>query len=379
MVGVDVAAAWVAFRNAPGLGDVRGRRLLERCGDPSVLLGAAAAELKVLGCTAKVAAGLRDPTALAEARLEVERIAAVGARVVVLDDPEYPPLLRQLGDAPLYLIARGEPLVDAPAVAVVGARRATSYGLDVARCLAEGLAHAGVTVVSGLARGIDGAAHEGALAARGCTVAVLGSGIDVVYPREHRALAERIVASGTLLSERPVGTAPLAAHFPARNRILAGMTQGTVVVEAAEHSGSLITARLANESGREVFAVPGRIDSPLSFGAHLLIREGATLTGSVDDVLAEIAPALHGRAAGGRRLAADGESGFSSCDTAETELLEVLAGGALRADELIRATGRPAGEILARMLDLEVRGAVRQLPGRQFQLTGRFAGAGGLQ
>jgi DNA processing protein len=226
-------------------------------------------------------------------------------------------------------------------------------------------------VVSGLARGIDGAAHEGALTARGCTVAVLGSGIDVIYPREHRGLAERVVDAGTLLSERPVGAAPLASHFPARNRILAGMTQGTVVIEAAERSGSLITARLANESGREVFAVPGRIDSPLSFGAHLMIREGATLVRDLDDVLEQITPALRARA---------GESGGMAEveDSGAARLLALLAGGAVAVDDLIRSSGRPAPEILAAMLDFELRGVVRQLPGRQFQLTGRFAGVGGL-
>jgi DNA processing protein len=308
----------------------------------------------------------------------MERIAAAGARLVSLSAPEYPALLRELRDAPLCLIARGEPLVDGPAVAIVGARRATPYGRAIARELAEGLAHAGVTVVSGLARGIDGAAHEGALAARGRTVAVLGSGIDVVYPPEHAELAERVTAAGTLLSERPIGAAPVAAHFPARNRILAGMTQGTVGVEAADRSGSLNTARLANESGREVFAVPGRIDSPLAFGSHLLIRDGATLVRSVDDVLAEIAPALRGRA--GRPPAAAGEWGAAADgSTKEAALLEALAGGSLGVDELIRATGRPAAEIIAEVLDLELRGAIRQLPGHQFELTGRFAGGGRLQ
>ncbi len=352
MAGVGDAAAWIAFRTANG--DVRGRALLaER--DP--------------------ASAAHDATTLAEARDELARITAAGARAVTLDDPEYPPLLRQLRDAPLYLTARGEPLVDGPAVAIVGARRATPYGLDVARRLAEGLADAGVTVVSGMARGIDGAAHEGALAARGRTVAVLGCGIDVVYPPEHRELAERIAASGTLLAERPVGSPPLPKHFPARNRILAGMTQGTVVVEAAERSGSLITARLANEAGREVFAVPGRIDSQLSGGAHLLIREGAMLVTSVDDILAEIAPALRARAS--RPQA--GSDPEPSGPPEASGLLAALAGGAAGVDELIRATQRSAPEILAILLDLELRGAIRQLPGRQFELTGRFAGAGALQ
>lgn len=377
MVGVDEAGAWVALRSAAGVGDVIGRQLLSAFGSPRAVWEAEPTALLAAGCSPAVMGALGDREALTVAGVEVERIAAVGARVVALDDPEYPPLLRELRDAPLYLVARGAPLVTAPAVAIVGARRATPYGHEVARSLAEGLAHAGVTVVSGLARGIDGAAHEGALAANGCTVAVLGSGIDVIYPREHRGLAERVIGSGTLLSERPVGSAPLPSHFPARNRILAGMTQGTVVVEAAEHSGSLITARLANEGGREVFAVPGRIDSPLSFGSHLMIREGATLVRSVEDVLDQIAPALRARGAGGATLASAASP--SRGDGDESRVLEILAGGAVTIDDVIRLSGRPAAEIIAEMLDLEVRGVVRQLPGRHIELKDRFAGLGRFQ
>ena len=377
MTGVDEATAWVALRAAPGVGDVTGRKLVDHFGGPRAIQAASADQLAAVGCARGLADVLGERHALAAARLEVERIAAVGARLVALDDPEYPVALRELRDAPLYLIAKGARLLEGPAVAIVGARRATPYGLEIARHLAEDLAQAGVTVVSGLARGIDGAAHEGALAVRGCTLAVLGSGIDVIYPREHLSLAERVIGTGTLLSERPVGAAPLAAHFPARNRILAGMTQGTVVIEAAERSGSLITARLANENGREVFAVPGRIDSPLSFGAHLLIREGATLVRSVEDVLEQITPALRARAARPGTTIAGGDAGAS--DSADGRVLELLVAGSVSIDELIRGSARPAHEILACVLDLELRGVVRQLPGRQFQLTGRFAGVGGLQ
>ncbi len=372
MAGVEEAAAWIVLRAAPGVGDVAGRALLDRFVTPLAVREATPKSLAAAGCRPATITGLHDAGALADARAEVARIAAAGARLVALDDPEYPPLLRQLHDAPLYLIARGTPVVAAPAVAIVGSRRATSYGCEMARGLAEGLAHAGVTVVSGLARGIDGAAHEGALAARGSTVAVLGSGIDVIYPPEHGALAERVIAAGTLLSERPMGSAPLPSHFPARNRILAGMTQGTIVVEAAERSGSLITARLANESGREVFAVPGRIDSSLSFGAHLLIRDGATLVRSVDDVLEQITPALRARAGGLTVAGGSSEGGDSG-------VLQMLEGGPHAVDDLIRASGRPAAEVLAEVLDLELRGMVRRLPGRQLERTTRFAGVGVFQ
>jgi DNA processing protein len=376
MVGPDEAAAWIALRTAPGMGDVRGRKLVDRFGGPFGIRAASPETLAAVGGAARVAGWLGEVGVLAAARLELARITAAGARLVALDDPEYPPLLREVGDAPLYLIAKGARLLAGPAVAIVGARRATPYGRDVARQLAEGLAHAGVMVVSGLARGIDGAAHEGALAARGWTAAVLGSGIDVIYPREHLGLAERILGTGTLLSERPIGTAPLPAHFPARNRILAGMTQGTVVIEAAERSGSLITARLANEGGREVFAVPGRVDSPLSFGAHLLIREGATLVRDVEDILEQITPALRERAAGTGATVPLPVAG--EVDSAAGRILALLAGGNASVDELIRNSGLPASEILASVLDLELRGVIRKLSDQHFQVTGRFAGVGGL-
>jgi DNA processing protein len=379
MAGVEDAAWWVALRATPGIGDVVGRRLCERFGGPCEVLAVTPEDLVAAGCPAAAAGELGRAATLRAAEREVARIRDAGARVVGLAAAEYPALLRELYDAPLYLIAKGRPLTAEPAVAIVGARRATPYGLAIARQLAEGLAHAGVAVVSGLARGIDGAAHEGALAARGSTFAVLGSGIDVIYPREHAELAERIVAGGTLLSERPVGTAPLAGHFPARNRILAGMSRGTVVIEAAERSGSLITARLANESGREVFAVPGRVDSPLSHGAHLLIREGATLVRAVDDVLDEIVPALRARALLEASSAGAPSGTVADVGRVTALVLEALAAGPASVDEIIEASGLSASEILASVLDLELRGVLREVAGRQFQLTGRFAGVSGLQ
>lgn len=379
MVGGGEAAEWLLLRAAPGLSSVNGRRLVEACGGVGGIGSTPVARLATLGAPAGLLAHLHDGTARAAAERELQRIVEAGARLVTLDDPEYPAILRQLRDAPLYLIAKGERLLEGPAIAIVGARRATAYGLDAARQLAAGLADAGIAVVSGLARGIDGAAHEGALGGRGRTVAVLGSGIDVIYPAEHADLAARIVAEGTLLSEHPVGTAPLPAHFPARNRILAGMTQGTIVIEAAERSGSLITARLANEHGREVFAVPGRIDSPLSAGAHLLIRDGATLVRDVDDVLEQVAPALRSRAGTGSGGALGRAADVSVDGESAGLVLAALANGPATADDLIRQIGREAGEILAVLLDLELSGVLRQVGGRQFQLTGRFAGVGGLQ
>lgn len=375
MQGEDGAVAWVALRAAAGVGDVLARRLVARFGGAEQTLAAGASALAAAGLNSEAAATLEAGRQLEAAADEVARIRAAGARLIPCTDSEYPSLLSVVHDAPLYLVARGEPLGDGPAVAVVGARHATPYGKDVAMRLAEELAQAGVTVVSGLARGVDGAAHGGALRGGGQTVAVLGSGIDIIYPAEHRELAARITCSGTLLCERPVGAAPRPEYFPARNRIIAGMTHGTVVVEAAGRSGSLITARLALEGGREVFAVPGRIDSPLSVGTHRLIQEGAKLTASVDDVLSEIVPALRARAgvrtavadvASSRRPSGDGAAG--SMDDA---LVPLLAGGPLAIDELIRESGLSASRVLTSVLDLELRGIVVQLPGKQVQLVKR--------
>ena len=366
MVAEDEATAWVALRATVGVGDVTGRRLIESFACPAAVLAASPEALARAGFGPTLAAALASAD-LETSVAEVRRTHAAGARLVPCTDAEYPALLRQVSDAPLYLIARGEPVADGPAVAVVGARHATPYGRAVAGRLAEELAQAGVTVVSGLARGIDGAAHGGALCAGGQTIAVLGSGIDIVYPREHAELAERIAHTGTLLSEHALGAPPLAEHFPARNRIIAGMTHGTVVVEAAARSGSLITARLALEQGREVFAVPGRIDSPLSVGTHHLIQEGAKLIASLDDILAEIAPALRGRAGAGN--AERGRGAGAVVDVTEDPLLSLLAGGPVAIDDLIRESGLAPSQVLARVLELELRGILVQLPGKQFELA----------
>jgi len=370
MVGEDEAAVWVALRAAPGIGDVIGRRLIAAFGSPAAALAADPAELE----RAQLSPTLPDALAQASraaALVEVRRIAAAGARLLPCTDPEYPALLRHLPDAPLYLVARGDALADEPALAVVGARRATRYGRDVAARLAEDMAQAGITVVSGLARGIDGAAHAGALRGGGPTIAVLGSGIDVSYPVEHAELAERVAERGTLVSELEIGAPPLAEHFPRRNRIIAGMTHGTLVVEAAERSGALITARYALDHNREVFAVPGRIDSPLSVGANRLIQQGARLVTSLDDIVSEIAPALRQRA---RAVSSEEHSAADRATTAfggtaDEPLLPLLAAGPLGIDELIREAKLPAATVLARVLELELRGVLVQLPGKQFQIA----------
>ncbi|HEY2388516.1 MAG TPA: DNA-processing protein DprA [Candidatus Binatia bacterium] len=363
------AVAWIALRGARGLSDAAARRAVELLGSAEAMLAASATMLDAAGLSPAARSGVRKARR-DDARAEAERIAALDARLVAYRDVEYPALLRELPDAPLYLIVRGDELDDGPAVALVGARHATPYGLDVAARFGEELAQAGVTVVSGLARGVDGAAHRGALRGGGRTVAVFGAGIDVIYPPEHADLAAEVAASGTLVTELPCGTPPLAEHFPSRNRIIAGMTHGTLVVEAAQQSGSQITARLALDQGREVFAVPGRIDSPLSAGTHRLIQEGAKLVGSIEDIVAELGPALRARAP--QRISAHvGVDPIAEPVAQDEPLLPLLAGGPLAADELIRRSGLAPASVLARILDLELRGILVQLPGKHFQLANR--------
>jgi DNA processing protein len=365
MTGAPTTAAhddaWVALALVEGLTARTALDLATRLGGPEAVLSASPAILAAMGVKADIVASLA--TARRRAVRELETLAALGATVVTRDDPAYPVRLRTIADPPLALFVRGtlDP-TDEPAVAIVGSRRAGEYGRGVAADLARGLAQAGLTVVSGLAAGIDGAAHRGALDGGGRTLAVMGTGIDGVYPTWHRGLAREIAGSGALLSELPVGAPALQFHFPRRNRIIAALTVGTVVVEAAERSGSLITAELAVEQGREVFAVPGPIGQPQHRGCHRLIQHGAKLVTSVEDVLDEIAPALTARLRAARAQAAT-----AALAPEERSLIDALAEGALHVDELVRRTRVEAGRTLETLLALELRGVVAQRPGMRFE------------
>jgi DNA processing protein len=284
--------------------------------------------------------------------------------LLTLADAEYPALLLQTADPPLLLYVQGRvELLGAPGVAIVGSRNTSPQGRDNARAFAAELSRAGYTIVSGLALGIDGAAHEGGLAGTGSTVAVVGTGLDRIYPPQHRDLAHRIAREGLLVSEFPLGTHPLPGNFPQRNRIIAGLTRGTLVVEAALQSGSLITARLALEAGREVFAMPGSIHAPQSRGCHQLIKQGAKLVDTADDVLQELRP-VSGKAAAS--AVATGLAGD------EDPLLRALGYDPTTLDRLVERTGWPAAELNARLLELELDAKVVRLPGGLFQ---RRAGA----
>jgi DNA processing protein len=313
---------------------------------------------------------------------ETARAERVTGRAVVRADAAYPPGLRAIPDAPETLHVRGRLRdADALAVAIVGSRRATPYGLDVADVLAADLAARGVTIVSGLARGIDAAAHRGALRVGGRTVAVLGSGADVIYPPEHRRLADEIAERGAVVSQFAPGTPPLPQNFPARNRVIAALSLAVVVVEAAERSGSLITARLAAELGREVLAVPGRITAPESRGANRLIQDGAAVATGWEDVVAVLpdrwkACLTSARPAAGERGAAGGAAGGSrgaaEGDPGEyRSILALLGEDPIDIDLVIERSGLGTGRVSAALLELELEGRVRQLEGKRFVRVGR--------
>src|SRR5579862_104470 len=351
----DARIAWLGLAVTSGLSPRRAFELVARFGTPGAVLAAAPAGLG----DGDVARDLRE--GWERGRREADRLARLGATFLAWSDSGYPVRLREIADPPLTLAVRGTLLDDEPTVAIVGTRRASEYGRRIAGELADGLARAGVTLVSGLAAGIDGAAHRAALAAGGRTIAVLGTGIDVVYPSWHAELAAAIAGSGALVSEFACGAEPLPYHFPRRNRVISGLSLGTIVIEAAEQSGSLITAAFALEQNRQVFAVPGPVGAVRQHGPHRLIQQGAKLVTKVEDVVEEIAPQLLPRLAA--RRAAD-QSASVSAD--ERSVLDVLGADGRHIDELIRALGVPPATALETLLALELRGIVRQLPGKRF-------------
>src|ERR687890_606095 len=291
---------WVALNMTPGVGPRAAARLLERFGSAEGVFGALRSELERLRLRPEAVESIALRDRLGAAAVELERVRALeGAEVLALDDGAYPALLREIPDPPVTLYVRGSwrACLEAPCVGVVGSRRCSTYGQNVAASLARELAARGLTIVSGLARGIDAAAHRGALEAGGRTAAVLGTGLDEVYPRDHRRLAEQILErGGALVTPFPLGTPHVSENFPYRNRIISGLSLGVVVVEASELSGSLITARLALEQGREVFAVPGSITSRNSFGTNFLIKgAGAKLIQTWQDVVSEFPPDIAAR------------------------------------------------------------------------------------
>jgi DNA processing protein len=364
---LDTLRDHVRLACLPGVGSRYRKLLLERFGSPAGVFAARPDELRSI---TKVGKKLAEAIpALARDRTADDTLALCAKHavdIILEGTPAYPGLLARIDDPPGLLFVRGALLpADAIAVAVVGARHATPYGLKVAEQLGGSLARAGYTVVSGLARGIDAAAHRGALAAGGRTIGVLGTGVLNVYPTEHADLALDVIKSGALISEAPPLTEAHAGLFPQRNRIVSGLCLGTVVVEASDRSGALITARLAAEQGREVFAVPGPIDSRMSRGCHALIRDGATLVGCIDDILGEFGPLFEtATTAAGTPVSHPAELQLADL---ERQVLDAVGRGGATVDEIVEATNLSASQTLSAISVLEMRRLVRRLPGSRIE------------
>ncbi|QXE88062.1 DNA-processing protein DprA [Geomonas nitrogeniifigens] len=354
---------WFALKSVPQVGNVTFLRLLAHFGSPEKALKASLDELcSVKGVSAAAARSIAEHDCRDEAAAECEKVQAAGVQVVDVLSERYPRLLMQIADPPPFFCLMGSLQGSETAVAMVGSRHASQYGLCTATRLARELAEQGVTVVSGMARGIDTASHWGCLKAGGRSIAVLGCGVDVIYPPENDALYRALCDGGALVSEFPMGTSPLPENFPRRNRIISALARGVLVVEAGEGSGSLITAQYALEQGREVFAVPGNVTTSGSRGVNGLIKQGAKLVERVEDILEELAiepQATHPLQ----------KPPSFPLTPQEAELYALLCQGVLQIDEIIVQSALTAGEVSATLLRLEMKGIITQLPGKRFAVV----------
>ncbi len=378
---------WLALLMAPGLGTRRAGQLLERFRTPQAIFRASATELEGAGLSGAAARSISSGISFEDAAEQHRKMREAGARIVTLGDSLYPEALRKIYDPPPVFFARGRAeLLSSICVGVVGTRRPTPYGVAAAERLSGDLARAGVTIVSGMARGIDTAAHKAALAAEGSTMAVLGCGVDVVYPSENRRLAAEIAAKGLIISEFPMGATAFPQNFPIRNRIISGLSSGVLVVEGAQYSGSAITARLAIDQGREVFAVPGNITSKMSWGPNLLIKQGAKLVQDWNDVVVDLPQAAQRRlidesrqrilnqgltnsdeTSSGRPASDQPQLSEPHQQVARRVLGKLKTDHAMHLDALVDITEDASpSEVIAALFELEMLGLARQLPGRNF-------------
>ena len=371
---------WLALALTPSLGPSRCRRLVEHFGSTNAVFTATLTELEAAGLPATAAQAIALGKSAELAQEEMVRAASVGAQILTLDDPAYPPLLKQIYDPPVALYVRGDPAILAiPGIGVVGTRHPTPYGIGMAERLACDLSARGIIIISGMARGVDTAAHRGAIAGKGKTAAVFGTGIDIYYPRENSRLAEQILAlGGALITEFPVGTFAAPQNFPIRNRIISGMSVGVLVVEAGEYSGTRITARCALEQNRELFAVPGNVTNRNSWGPNTLIKQGAKLTATWEDVWEDLPADV--------RLKLEAEQPVATESGATASLFQSDAAGApherkvlallkpdesTHIDEIVeQLEGKmSSSEIFAALFELELSGKIRQMPGKNFVKT----------
>ncbi len=354
------ARYWVGFNRVYGVGPAKVHALIDHFGNLDMAWNAEPGDLREAGLDRRSIENLLKARKTLDLDQEINRVEKAGARIVIWDDADYPPLLKNLPDAPPVLYIKGQ--LNAAdrewTVAIVGTRRASAYGRQVAEMLATDLARNGITIVSGLARGIDAFAHESALKAGGRTLGVLACGIDQVYPPEHAKLAARIVEQGALLTETPCGSPPEGGNFPARNRIISGLSLGTIVVEAPATSGALITSDRALEQGREVFAVPGNIFAKTSHGTNDLLKEGATLVTSAQDVLEALNLKMVTAHSEARAVIPE--------DPTEAKLFALLSNDPTHIDYLVRESGLPVAQVSSTLALMELKGSVRQIAGMQY-------------
>jgi len=380
---------WLALRMVPGLGTRKAGLLIERFRSPQRIFRASVSELEDAGLLGGVARSIASGCSFEDAAAQQQKLRQTGTTLVTLGDAAYPHPLREVFDPPAVLFARGDvELLQDLMVGVVGTRRPTPYGVAVAERLSADLAQAGLTIVSGMARGIDTAAHRGALSVNGRTIAVLGCGADVVYPSENRRLAAEIIAKGLVVSEFPMGAVAFPQNFPIRNRIISGMSTGLLVVEGAQYSGSAITAKLALDQGREVFAVPGNITSKMSWGPNLLIKQGAKLVQDWNDVVVDLPPETRRRlidegrnrllnqgftvvdetsAQAGASIAATGQTGNPGAGITRRIMEKLSVDTPIHLDALVESLEDCSpSELIAALFELEISGLAKQLPGKNF-------------
>ena len=362
----DERCAWLALYLVPGLGSSVSKRLLKEFESPENIFKAGIQKLlKVEGVRPLIAHRIINREFSIDPEEELRKIEKYNARIITCHDPSYPLLLKEIYNPPLLLYIRGNDIpIKQTFISVVGSRNATHYGLKAAEKIGFGLAERGVGVTSGLARGIDSAAHWGCLRADGFTIAVLGTGIDMVYPATNKKLIKQIMERGVVISEFPMGTPPEPKNFPIRNRIISGLSRGVVVVEATKKSGSLITASLSLDQGREVFAVPGSINSFKSTGSHFLIKQGAKLIENVDDILDEIE--ISDKLFQEGDILMDNGSKYPDMNESEKQLHEMLGDYPIHIDQIVRLGTKDTGEVSSILMRMELKGLVKQHPGKMF-------------
>lgn len=370
---VEDLKPWILLNLVPGLGPRLTKALLEKFHSPEAVINASVQDLaQVPHLGFNTATKLFDSFKKYKTDQEIASMRIHGVKAIVINKPDYPSSLKSIWDPPPILFLKGEILpCDDKSIAIVGSRSCTEYGKRMARKLAKGLAHAGYTIVSGLARGIDAEAHRGALEASGRTIAVLAGGLSKIYPPEHAGLAADITGKGAILSEAPMLQAPLPGMFPARNRIISGLSKAIILVEAAEKSGALVTAVHASEQGRPVLALPGSVESSASGGTNSLIRKGAVLIRDVDDVLQELkdwAPSFSQKLLPGIEEAEKSSKIPDNLDEAEAQIWQALSENECNLDELIRASGQSAGIVAGKLLGMEMKRIIKRLPGSRFTI-----------